>query len=230
MALDVIFISFDEPNANINYQKLQTIAPYAKRVHGVSGIANAHYTASKLSDTRLFYVVDGDSEVLPSFDFDFKPEKWDQDYVHIWQARNPVNGLSYGYGGVKLFNKRFFKPGENLQIDFSTSLTKDVKYINEVGSITRFNSDEFRAFRGAFRECAKLASNVITGENCQETLERLDIWCCTANGQTFYEDYVLLGAKAGRAYGEAHTGNKVALMQINDYNWLKAIFDKERNK
>ena len=35
---DIIFISFDEPNADENWKLLKEIAPHAKRVHGVKGI------------------------------------------------------------------------------------------------------------------------------------------------------------------------------------------------
>ena len=88
MALDIIFLSYDEPNADINFNLLKGRFPYVKRVHGVKGIATAHKAAADLAETRLFYVIDGDTEVFQSFDFTFKPPKWDQDYVHIWKARN----------------------------------------------------------------------------------------------------------------------------------------------
>jgi len=33
--LDLVFISYDEPNADLNYADLCEKAPWAKRVHGV---------------------------------------------------------------------------------------------------------------------------------------------------------------------------------------------------
>ena len=39
---DIFFLSFDEPNCEENWAKLQDIAPWAKRVHGVKGFDNAH--------------------------------------------------------------------------------------------------------------------------------------------------------------------------------------------
>ena len=70
MALDIIFLSYDEPNADANFERLQSRFPYTKRVHGVQGIANAHAKAAKESDTRLFYVIDGDTEVFDTFRFE----------------------------------------------------------------------------------------------------------------------------------------------------------------
>lgn len=223
MALDIIFISFDEPNADYNFSNLQKRFPYIKRVCGISGIHNAHLAASKLSDTQLFYVVDGDTEVFDSFDFSFKPNIHDQEYVHIWKSRNPVNGLEYGYGGVKLFAKKFFKSINMSSIDFSTSLTTNVKYVDEVVSFTRFNSDEFRAWRGAFRECAKLSSKAILGQIDVETEYRLNAWLNIADKNEFFSSYVLEGAKQGNIFGLTNVNQ---LHLLNDFNWLKQKFEE----
>jgi hypothetical protein len=227
MALDIIFLSYDEPNADINFNLLQERFPYVKRVHGVKGIANAHKAAADLAETRLFYVVDGDTEVFQSFDFTFKPPSWDQDYVHIWKARNPVNGLEYGYGGVKLFSKKFFRNLEENVVDFSTSLTSDVKYLDEVASLTYFNSDEFRAWRGAFRECAKLSGKAIDGQINSETENRLRVWTTIADPNTYYFDKVLDGAKMGMEFGLQNQNDPEALQKVNDFNWLKDIFEQK---
>ena len=40
--LDFVFISFREPNCEENYENLLTQVPYAKRIHGVKGIHQAH--------------------------------------------------------------------------------------------------------------------------------------------------------------------------------------------
>ena len=229
MALDIIFLSYDEPNAAVNFKNLQARFPYAKRVHGVEGIANAHAKAAKEAETKLFYVIDGDTEVFDSFDFTFKPSEYDQDFVHIWKSRNPVNNLEYGYGGVKLFSKKFFRNLNSNAVDFSTSLTTDVKYLDEVISLTHFNSDAFRAWRGAFRECAKLASKVIEGQVDEETDFRLKTWNTKASPYAYYSGKVLDGARMGTVYGTEHRGDIEALRKVNDFNWLKDIFEQTYN-
>jgi hypothetical protein len=178
--LDIIFISYDELNADQNYKKLKDRFPLAKRVHHVKGIANAHFLAAKRSNTNFFYVVDGDSEIMDSFNFDYKPAEWDAKYVHIWHALNPALGIDYGYGGIKLFSKSFFKENSKLQLDFSTTLTADIKIINEVASVTHFNADPIRAFRGAFREAFKLSQTInnskIDIDVRDEAKVRLEMW------------------------------------------------------
>jgi hypothetical protein len=220
--LDIIFISYDEPNADRNFSILKQRFPHAKRVHGVKGIANAHIAAAKKSVTRFFYVVDGDALVLDTFDFSFKPLGDEEKYVHIWKAFVPI-GIAYGYGGVKLFSKAFFKDVKS-QLDFSTTLTKDVKYHDEISCITEFNSDPFRAFRGAFREGAKLERQRMlhAPESFQyhEASTRLTVW--THADRSFnnkgrhhaYGSFIRAGVEAGMK--EAHAQED--LLFINDHD------------
>ena len=102
---DIIFISYQEPNAEANWKALKERFPMAKRVHGVKGIHQAHIQAANKSFTKMFYVVDGDAEIVDDFNFDHKVSEWDLDCVHVWRSRNPINNLEYGYGGVKLLSK-----------------------------------------------------------------------------------------------------------------------------
>jgi hypothetical protein len=212
--LDIIFLSYDEPNADQNYQRLINRFPHARRVHGVKGIANAHIAASKKSMTKFFYVVDADAVIDPSFDFSYKPQIGDEQYVHIWNAKNPI-GLIYGYGGVKLLSKDFFKDVKN-QLDFTTTLTKDIKLHEEVACTTEFNSDYLRAFRGAFREAAKLTVTISDETKSpiirHEARQRLDYWLNP--GKCSCREYVRLGALAGSQRAVKYEGD---LMFINEH-------------
>jgi hypothetical protein len=44
---DIIFISYNEPNADANFAKLKARFPYAQRINGVKGIHQAHIAAAK---------------------------------------------------------------------------------------------------------------------------------------------------------------------------------------
>ena len=44
---DIFFISYQEPNADVNFAILQDRFPIAQRVHGVKGIHQAHKEAAK---------------------------------------------------------------------------------------------------------------------------------------------------------------------------------------
>jgi hypothetical protein len=218
---DIIFLSYDEANAEVNWNKLKSRFPRAKRVHRVEGIYNAHKTASDLSATGNFFVVDGDSEILDTFDFETNITDYEEKYVHIWSSRNPVNGLEYGYGGVKLFHKSMFEESSKTIIDMSTLLGSGVVLVDEVASITRFDFNGLQTFRGAFRECSKLASGNIKNQIDDETKSRLETWQTIAAGE-FAED-ALLGAKLGSEFGIKYHDNPEKLREINNFKWLTKL-------
>ena len=64
---DVIFLSYDEPNAEKNYNDLIKKIPWAKRVHGVEGSDAAHKACAKLSDTERLIIVDADNVINGDF-------------------------------------------------------------------------------------------------------------------------------------------------------------------
>ena len=64
---DIIFLSYDEPNAEKNYADLCSKVPWAKRVHGVEGSDAAHKACADLSETEYFVTVDADNIVDPEF-------------------------------------------------------------------------------------------------------------------------------------------------------------------
>jgi len=222
---DVVFISYNEVDAEKNYNLLLLTVPRAKRVDGVSGIHQAHIAAAKQCSTSMFWVVDGDAEIVDNFSFDYLAPKWEQDCVHVWRSRNPVNGLEYGYGGVKLLPRLLTEKVDVTATDMTTSISHKFKAIPEVSNITNFNTDAFSAWRSAFRECAKLASKTIQGQEDQETKQRLDVWCTSGSGAMF-GDYALSGAMAGCKYGTAYQSNH-ELGKINDYDWLYLQFLEE---
>ena len=55
---DIVYISYDEPNADENYADLLEKCPWAKRSHGVWGSDAAHKAAAALSETERFITVD----------------------------------------------------------------------------------------------------------------------------------------------------------------------------
>ena len=65
--LDVIYLSYDEPQCEEFWADLLNKVPWAKRVHGVDGSDNAHRAAGESSETERFILVDGDNTVDPNF-------------------------------------------------------------------------------------------------------------------------------------------------------------------
>ena len=218
---DIIFISYQEPNAEENWQNLKSRFPYpfTKRVHGVKGIHNAHIAAAKKAKTKMFWVVDGDSVVDDSFSFQDPNGLWDQS-VYVYRAVNPINGLSYGYGGIKLLPTDATIAMSVDSVDMTTSISPHFTAVNTIASSTNFNTDPFNTWKSAFRECVKLSSNVI--EDSHENIERLDVWCNVADA--VYGEYAISGAIEGRQYGEQNRGNLDALKKINNFAWLQERF------
>jgi hypothetical protein len=220
---DIVFISYNEPNADENFAKLIKQFPRAKRVHGVKGIHQAHIAAAKLATTPMFWVVDGDAVIEDNFKFNLLLPKHDTDIVHVWLSRNPINDLKYGYGGVKLLPKQLTENMDVNQIDMTMSISNRFKVVQEVSNITAFNTDPFNTWKSAFRECVKLVSKPFTQGYQEETEDRLITWC-NIGVDRLYGEYALAGARAGREYGSENISRPDKLTKINDFDWLLEQF------
>ena len=221
---DVVFISYQEPNADENYEKLLKRNSDIKRIHGVKGIHQAHIAAAKLCDTDMIWIVDGDAVLADDFNFDYQVARWDQKTVHVWRSQNPVNGLVYGYGGVKLFPRNLTISMDVNKPDMTTSISSKFKAVQQVSNITAFNTDPFNTWKSAFRECVKLSSRIIDRQKDDETQRRLQTWCTVGSDQP-YGKYAIDGAKMGALYGARNQNSKEKLKMINDFEWLKEQFN-----
>jgi hypothetical protein len=222
---DIVFISYKEPNADENFEKLKSRFPRAKRVHGIKGIHNAHKAAAELVDTNMFYVVDGDTEIVDDFKFDYEVSRYERDIVFIWQSINPINDLIYGYGGVKLLPRDLVISMDINTVDMTMSISDRLKVIESVSNKTRFDTDEFSVWKSAFRESVKLASRPIDETYDERTDFRLQAWCSKGIDRKFGK-YAIDGAREGREYGYDNIGNNDALSKINDFEWLKDLYEQ----
>ncbi len=228
--LDIIFISFDESNSDKNWVELITRFPRAKRIHGVEGIDQAHRMASQKSETRFFFVVDGDNRIRPDFHFETPELSLQEESIYVWRCLNPMNSLIYGYGAVKLYNESLLSKDEdsgdktrNVFVDLATSTTTNYRIIDHIASETHFFHTPEEAWRGAFRECAKLASQKIRGQKSEETEIRLEKWCQVADNNKPNWEWVLKGAHQGQKFG-LNSPEEITL--INDYHWLHTKFSE----
>ena len=222
---DIVFISYNEPTAEENYRKLLERFPRAKRVHGVKGIHQAHIAAAKLVDTCMFWVVDGDAEIVEDFNFDHEVSTYEKDIVHVWLSKNPINDLVYGYGGVKLLPRSMTLNMDVSKPDMTTSISNKFKEVDSISNVTSFNTDPFNTWKSAFRECCKLSSKIIDRQTDDETLYRLAVWSTRGQDRSFGK-LAIAGAKAGSLYGEINKNNLEELKKINDFDWLKRKFDE----
>jgi hypothetical protein len=218
---DIVFISYKEPNADENYEALKGKFPTAKRVHGVKGIHQAHIAAAKKCFTKMFWIVDGDAQIVEDFNFDYVVPDHQLDHVHVWRSLNPINDLVYGYGGIKLFPRLLTKKMDTSKPDMTTSISSKFKPIHQIANITAFNTDPFNTWKSAFRECAKLSSKIIDRQKNEETEQRLETWCTVGEDRP-YGSYALAGARAGREFG---ISNRDDIKLINNFDWLEEQFN-----
>ena len=220
---DIIFLSYYEPNAEDNWLSLIQKYPTAKRVNGVEGIRNAFICAAELATTDMFWLVDADCVLANGFKFEH-PEIA-PDTAYVWRALNPVNGLLYGHGGIKLLPRLNTLSLRDSTVDMSTSIAKHYVPVQRISNVTAFNSDPYSTWKTAFRECVKLSGNAIESNPSADTLARLLTWCTVGESAPFGK-YCLDGANMGREYGSANRGNTVALQMINDFGWLHGRFSE----
>lgn len=225
---DIVFISFNEPNADRGYldllKNIVELDNSVHRIHGVKGIHQAHIEAAKVAKTKMFWVVDADARILPNFKFNIKLDPSEEDIVHVWRSINPINNLEYGYGGVKLLPRELTLNMDLSKPDMTTSISTRFKAMPTVSNITAFNIDPLSTWRSAFRECAKLASRTIAGQLDDETAHRLKIWTHIGGDRT-YGEYAKGGASAGEWFGKTYKDDTAMLAKINDYAWLESEFN-----
>lgn len=209
---DIIFLSYDEPNAEKNYADLLTKVPWAKRVHGVKGSDAAHKACAALSETEYFVTVDADNIVDPKFfqvEIDLEKLQLTPNHVFSWCGKVHVNGLMYGNGGLKMWTRKFvneMRTHENSDPNDAKGKVEfcfDDRYYqfdaNYSESFT--NATPFQAWRAGFREGVKMSldqgakvSNV--NQIWWQNYDRLLIWC-TVGQDVDNGMWSILGAREG---------------------------------
>lgn len=162
--LDVIFLTYDEPKKDEYWVKVKNMVPWAKRVDGIRGSDAAHKAAAAASDTDRFILVDGDN--IPDagfFDLQLSLDDTNHDCVFRWRARNVVNGLMYGNGGISCWTKSFVNNMRTHEATDGRAETQvefcfDPKYwaMHDCYSTTYPNQTPFQAWRAGFREGVKM--------------------------------------------------------------------------
>lgn len=219
IAQDIIFISYDEPNADANWDILSEKFPQARRLHGVEGMEKALLKAAEMSKTDWYYAVFAKTELHPDFDFGFRPDLFQQPKHYIFHAQNPLNGLQYGHMGVVLYNCNIVKNVNEFGIDYTMSALHEV--VPKVSAVARFNSNPYQTWRTAFREAGKLAQFCDEKDNVENEY-RLDVWTNEAEG--LYSEWCLQGARDGVMFYQANKEDKTQLKNAFNWVWLREYF------
>lgn len=231
---DIIFISYDEPNAEYNWSALKAQRPDAKRVDKIKGFDAAHKEAAKLSSTEYFVTIDGDSLVNNKF-FTHSFDLIKNIHTYSWDSRNYINDLIYGNGGAKLWNKEYTLNMQTHELSKnSIDFCWNTGYLNihgkDIFTITCQNSSPFQAFRAGFREGVKLSLFNGIKLKCNFTekldpisLRNLKIWM-TIGVDVENGEYAIYGARLGTymVYFEDFD-----FTNINNYDWLLDFYKNQ---
>ena len=162
--LDCIFLTYDEPKKEEFWIKIQNMTPWAKRVDGVKGSDAAHKAAAAASATEWFVLIDGDNIPDPEFfnlQLRIKPEH--EGGAFRWKARNIVNGLRYGNGGLSVWSREFVNTMRTHEASDGSDETAvefcfDPKYfaMHNCYSTTHPNGTPKQAWRAGYREGVKM--------------------------------------------------------------------------
>jgi hypothetical protein len=168
--LDVIYLSYDEPQKEEFWLKIKNMVPWAVRVDGVKGSDAAHKAAAEISTTERFILIDGDNMPDENFfnlqlDFTDKDPNYHQ-AQYRWRAVNAINGLRYGNGGMSSWTKTYvanMKTHETsdgsdaTSVDFCMDSTDNLYWAMwDCYSTTYPNYTPFQAWRAGFREGVKM--------------------------------------------------------------------------
>lgn len=162
--LDCIYLSYDEPKREAFWIKIQNQIPWAKHITGIKGSDAAHKAAADASETDRFILIDGDN--LPDstfFNLQLELNDRNRDCVFRWKARNIINGLQYGNGGMSCWTKDFVYNMRTHELsdgsdDTCVEFCFDPNYwaMHDCYSITYPNQSPFQAWRAGFREGVKM--------------------------------------------------------------------------
>lgn len=226
--LDVFYISFDEINCDANWDRVRSLKSDVKRVHGVIGFDKAHRVCAMASDTDRFVTIDGDNWINDgAFGYQLD-DTGIKDVCFSFKSRNIVNGLEYGNGGIKVWDKSTFLSSNTHEKSNTTDFHWDIRYwqVDHYVSTSVNNCTPYQAWRAGYREGIKMSyigtappADFITdwrkifGYN----LSRLHVWC-TVGRDMDNGIWAMLGAR--QAVVDLISRN-VDHVNINDYAWFK---------
>ncbi len=236
---DIIFLSYDEPNAEKNYADLCSKIPWAKRVHGVEGSDAAHKACADLSETEYFITVDADNIIDQEFlnqEVNYEELGLSPEHVFSWCGKIHVNGLMYGNGGLKMWTRKFvhnMKTHEASNADDERGKVEfcfDDKYyqFNENFSTSYTNASPWQSWRAGFREGVKMSLDQgARVDDIRKTwwlnFDRLRLWC-SVGADVENGTWSILGARQG-LYKTMCTDWDYA--EVRDFEWLNNFWKTE---
>jgi hypothetical protein len=239
---DIVFISYDEPNADENYADLLDKCPWAKRSHGVYGSDAAHKAAAAMAETDRFITVDADNIVKSDFfNVEIDMSRIGPNDVISWAGKNTINGLVYGNGGIKCWTKDVvnrMQTHENApagdkraQVDFCWNI--NYVQMNNIYCDVMNNGSPLQSWRAGFREGVKMG--LVDGDVVDATrlgalvhpknYQRLLTWM-TVGQDSDNGAWAIYGARLG-CHMTNLTRDAWDWRNVRDFRWLTEFFENQ---
>jgi hypothetical protein len=240
--LDCIYLSYDEPQKEEFWIKIQNTVPWAKRVDGVKGSDAAHKAAAHASDTDRFILIDGDN--LPDesfFNTTLELDEISEQTVFRWRARNHINGLMYGNGGLSSWTKNFAMNMRTHEAsegkdDTDVEFCFDTFYwpMHDCYSTTYPNGSPKHAWRAGFREGVKMCLDQGRKPTVAEfrdkvharNLDHLTIWH-NVGLDVEHGDWAIAGARMGTQWTLLSSWNH---KQVQWFDTLEDIWNRMKDQ
>jgi len=240
--LDCIFLTYDEPLKEEFWVQIKNTIPWAVRVDGVKGSDAAHKAAAEASTTERFVLIDGDN--IPDWDFfnqtlEFESEQHEH-AVYRWRARNIINGLMYGNGGLSCWTRTFVQSMKTHEASDGSNETCvefcfDPLYwaMHDCYSTTYPNGSPFQAWRAGFREGVKMCLDRGRRPSVQQfkesvhkrNLDHLTIWH-NIGADADFGHWATLGARMG-THQTMLTGWDYR--QVQDFSYLQELWENYKD-
>lgn len=237
--IDVIYLSYDEPMKEKFWLEIKTQLPWATRVDGVKGSDAAHKAAAEASQTERFILIDGDN--MPDFEFFKQTLILSEELKHSvfrWRARNHINALIYGNGGISCWTKDYIKNMKTHEFSDGRPETLvefcyDPLYLamHNSYSVTYPNGSPLHAWRAGFREGVKLCldrGRKITINEFKEmatwkNIEHLNIWH-SIGADVDHGWWAIYGARLGTYM--CMLDSSWDYTQVQSFDELNKLFDQ----
>lgn len=239
----VVFLSFDEPNADAHWELLKQVTPHNNiaRVHGVVGFDAAHKAAAEaFPNSEYVITVDADNQVDPKFFTKTLPQYMDGQISYTWGGRQVTNGLMYGNGGLKMWSTEHLAnmkshelaDEERDAVDFCWDFRR-YKELPGCFSNVHTNGSPYQAFRVGFREGVKLSmeqGRVLAFAEWSSTMhaanyQRLLTWM-TVGADVEHGMWSVYGARLAVKLLQY---DDFDFVNIRDYAWFNDFFNSHAN-
>jgi hypothetical protein len=150
-----------------------------------------------------------------------------EDVVFSFKSRNTINGLEYGNGGLKCWNRDVLLSSSTHEHGNDTDFCWALRYyqVDKLGSVSVNNASAFQAWRAGYREGVKMSyldGNPMSDPRAEldrlwhGNRSKLNVWM-TIGRDTEHGEWAMLGARQG--FYELYSGN-ISNTDINDYGWF----------